>query len=268
VPSALAKAAIAYPERLGWAVFPLAPRSKQPLYGGKGVLDASTDVDLVRQRWTNRPDAGIGIATGNPSGIFVLDVDPRHGGDETLAEFERRHGPLPVTAKALTGGGGEHIVFRNVPGLRNSANQLGAGLDIRATGGYVVAAPSIHPETGRAYAWSVDHHPLDTPVADAPEWLLKLLAPLTQGEKPAAAPEEWGRLIGEGIDEGGRNHALARLAGHFLRHYIDPHVVIEVARCWNQTRCRPPLPDDELIKTINSIAVREIARRQEIYRDR
>jgi Bifunctional DNA primase/polymerase, N-terminal len=52
--------------------------------------------------------ANLGVCTDK---LVVLDIDPRHGGDESFAALEREYGQLPLTWRALTGGGGEHIIF-------------------------------------------------------------------------------------------------------------------------------------------------------------
>ena len=78
----------------------------------RGCHGAVRDPDQIRRWWNRWPDANLGLATGSASGIYVIDVDPRHGGDETLRALEAEHGPLPPTWRFLTGGGGEHIVFR------------------------------------------------------------------------------------------------------------------------------------------------------------
>jgi hypothetical protein len=277
--SKLGRAAIAYAERFGWAVFPLAPRSKLPAiekrFGGRGCLDATTDIRQIEAWWDINPNRNIGIATGTLSGIFVLDVDPGHGGEETLAALVQRHGALPETVISRTGGGGQHLLFKHVAGIRNSAGRLGPGLDVRGVGGYIVAPPSIsrarpggtraprpHP-WGRPYAWDVDHDPDERPVADAPAWLIEQLR-----EKPnngiAELPETWRRLAAEGVCEGARNDAIARLSGHLLRRDVDPLVVLDLLRCWNATRCQPPLDDAELVRTVKSIARREMQRRSEV----
>ena len=89
---------------------------------------------------------------------MVLDVDPAAGGSESLARLERFGGPVPMTAKARTGGGGVHIFFRypRRTEIRNSAGLLGPGLDVRGEGGYVVVPPS---RTRGPYEW-VDRSPL------------------------------------------------------------------------------------------------------------
>src|SRR5262249_61762367 len=92
----------------------------------------------------------------------VLDVDLATGGRESLARLEAQYGPLPVTAKVLTGGGGEHYHFARVPGLRNSAGKIAPGLDIRGEGGYVLLPPSTHI-SGGGDCGDPEHPLLETP---------------------------------------------------------------------------------------------------------
>jgi putative DNA primase/helicase len=224
-----------------------------------GVHDASDSEDRVREWWKVRPHANIGLATGGAAGILALDVDPRHGGDDTLAALEREHGEIPPTWRFLTGGGGEHILFEHPEEtVRNSAGKLGDGLDIRSDGGYIVAPPSLHA-SGRRYAISVDHHPQEVPLAEVPQWLLDRLK--QTAAKPGWTVEQWRALTGGGVDEGGRNEAIARLAGHLLRRFIDPRVALDLLQSWNLTHCRPPLPPEEVTRTVESICAREMARR-------
>ena len=166
--SAMRDAALACAER-GWRTFPVnedkSPATKH------GFKDASSDPGRIREMWRSAPEAGVGIRTGAASGLVVLDVDPKSGGDETLYELEAVHGHLPETIEVLTGGGGRHLYFRHPGGeVRCSAGKLGPGLDIRADGGYVVAPPSRHPRGG-TYEWEVSHLPEDTELAEAPVWI-------------------------------------------------------------------------------------------------
>jgi hypothetical protein len=55
------------------------------------------------------------------------------------------------------------------------------------------------------------------------------------------------------VAEGGRNNAIASLSGHLLWHGVDEQVVIELLLCWNRSRCRPPLSDEEVVRTVESI---------------
>ena len=68
-----------------------------------GVKDATVKRGQIKKWWKASPDANIGIATGSKSGILVLDIDPRNGGDKNLKRLKKELGPLPQTVTALTG---------------------------------------------------------------------------------------------------------------------------------------------------------------------
>lgn len=224
----------------------------------KGLKNATTCAATVERWFTQVRLANIGLATGP---VVVLDVDPRHGGDESLRLLEAEHGPLPLTCRVLTGGGGEHIFFLPPDGIeiRNSAGLLAPGLDIRGVGGYVVAPSSLHA-SGRAYEWSVDHHPDETPLAPMPDWMVAALVRPQPGEaRPASA---WRQLISEGVTNGSRNDAVTRLTGHLLRRFVDPEMVHELVQAWNLARCAPPLQPEEVTKAVASIARKELKRRE------
>lgn len=240
----------------GFAVFPVQTRGKVPL-GGNGCKDATKDKSLIENWWTAYPQANIGLATGAISGVFVLDIDPRHGGENTLGELVKCHGGLPRTVTAKTGGGGFHLYFHHVPGLRNSAGRVGAGVDIRTDGGYVVAPPSIH-ENGKSYEWAQGLGLEDTPIAEAPAWLLEIIRTKAQ---PARTAKDWENIITSNIPEGGRNDAIARLSGYLLGKRVPPYMTYDLVRCWNAVRCSPPLEEDEVFRTVNSIAQREFEKR-------
>jgi putative DNA primase/helicase len=222
----------------GWRVFPCAARNKNPLTE-RGVNDATTDVDTILRWWTKWPDANVAIAMGE---IIAIDVDPRHGGDESLAYLERQHGPLSATRQASTGGGGRHFFFRpNGTPIRNSNGKLGEGLDVKSLGGYVVAPPSIHP-SGKKYEWANRHE-----VLDLPHWLAQKLANLAS----ARAKEENASANGtnEAIPDGQRNSALASLAGSMRKRGATSESIEAALLEDNRRRCRPPLPEAE-VRTI------------------
>lgn len=183
--------ALAY-ARLGWRVAPIAPGTKWPRID-QWQHHASKQPPHINRWWAERPDDGVSIVTGDASGIFVVDVDPRHGGDDTLADLEHEHGRLPDTVESITGGGGRHLIFAMPPGVtitNDAGKRLGPGLDVRGEGGQIVAPPTIHPETGVRYEWEASSDPLEgvTP-ADAPAWLVELLtvqAPVVTPRRTAA----------------------------------------------------------------------------------
>jgi len=140
-----------------------------------GVKDATTDATTITRWWSAWPRAHVAIAAG-ASGLLVVDVDPRNGGDHSLAELEQTHGPLPDTPRQQTGGGGVHILFRRPdrPHVRGPRHGLGRGVDVKADGGYIIVAPSGH-HSGRPYLWEIGAGLEDLAVAAPPPWLLERL---------------------------------------------------------------------------------------------
>jgi hypothetical protein len=236
-----------------------------------GLLSATTESGIIKHWWGYlAPDANLGVVTDR---LVVVDVDPRHGGDESFRALEAEHSEMPPTWRVLTGGGGEHVVFAcpdgveitNVVAEQTDTPPLGRGIDIRARGGYIVAPPSRHI-SGRPYAWSVDHHPAETELAPAPDWLIERLTARTTstadnaGAPAMTPPEVWQRLTDKIIREY-RDMAAAQIAGHLLRRWVDPHLVAGLLHAWNQTYVDPPLTDDELRRILDRIAKREDQRR-------
>lgn len=170
-------AALAYAAN-GWPVFPLKPGQKVPATQ-HGVKDATTDPVQVAEWWSKTPDANIGMACGDPSGVWVLDVDGEEGHD-TLVNLG--HG-YPATLTQYTPSGGVHFLFRHLPGLGNTASSIGPKLDSRGDGGYIVVAPS--EVNGREYRWAGKAVP-----EAIPGWLVVLVRkPLPKPRKPIAAAE-------------------------------------------------------------------------------
>lgn len=167
----------------GFKVFPC--KAKAPITS-HGWQDATLDPAQIIAWWDANPSAQIGVNPG--PGSLVLDVDPRHGGDKTLADLVAKHGKLPITPTVSTGGGGHHYWFKSDAQL--TSKSIAQGLDVKASNGYVIAPPSIHHETGKAYAWL---HGLDTPTADAPPWLVTMATTAT--EKAEAKEAEDGSPI-------------------------------------------------------------------------
>lgn len=223
----------------------------------KGLLGASVFDNVITHWWLSIPTANIGLRTDT---VIVLDVDPRHGGDISLARLEEKHGGLPATWRVETGGGGSHLYFQaSGRELRNSAGLLGPGLDIRAVGGYVVAPPSLHI-SGRRYAWAAGCAPDELQSAALPSWILELL--VTPASSSARGSSDWRGLVTAGAREGKRNVAITKLSGHLLRHYVDPRVAHELLQAWNAARCDPPLDPAEVTRTVASIARKELRRRE------
>jgi Bifunctional DNA primase/polymerase, N-terminal/Primase C terminal 1 (PriCT-1) len=242
-----------------------------------GLLSATTEIGVVKHWWGYlAPDANLGLCTDR---LVVIDIDPRHGGDESLAALEREHGEMPPTWRVLTGGGGEHVLFvcpdgveiSNVVAAQMESPPLGPGIDVRARGGYIVAPPSRHI-SGRSYAWSVDHHPQDVPLAPAPDWLVARLTTrrtMASADGTLAEPiasDVWAQLMRQPISEY-RDMAAARIVGHLFRHSCDYELVLGLLHAWNSAWCKPPLGYHELERIVGRIADREAARIEQQLRD-
>jgi hypothetical protein len=197
----------------------------------------------------------LGVATGAGSGFVTLDIEADEG-LEMLAALERQHGALPDTVTSVTGRGGQHRLFAHPGGVVPNRAKCWPGIDVRGDGGFIVVPPS---RTIGPYVWEIGHQPDDLPLAPVPAWLLEHIR-ADRPTGPPRPPDEWAALVRGPIAEGARNDSLARLTGYLLRRRPAPRVVLELVRAVNEARCRPPLPDHEIERTVDSIARREAER--------
>jgi hypothetical protein len=242
--AAMLAAALDYAQH-HWEVFPL--RGKLPAIpkriGGRGLIDATADIDQITEWWSGEY-VGANIGGRVPASMFVVDVDPYHDGLDTLAEHERRHGKLPETLTDVSGrgDGGSHLFFRRPPG-KLIGTRLGAGLDLRTHGNYVVLPPSTHPDTGNPYTR------IEAPVAAPPAWLVELLAPA----KPAKTAHRitpgrprssiWRRLGGSIADDFSANTSWAEI--------LEPHGWTRTADDTDGTRWLHPTATSKCSATVS-----------------
>ncbi len=157
-------------------VFPVREGSKAPAIKDWRARAAAIDSwnGLATGRW--------GAPTGERNGWWVLDIDPRHGGLESLALLQERYGRLPETMEVRTPSGGWHYYFKweaVCSELTNTAGKLGPGLDIRAEGGMVLVPPTPGYEIMST-----------SEAAAAPAWLLALLLPSASSSSPGKSDEQ------------------------------------------------------------------------------
>lgn len=262
---ALARWALAYVTRLGWAVLPLRPNGKTPLTP-HGVKDASADPDEVRAWWQRWPDANIGVAV--PKSVLVVDVDVRNGGLETVYDWPRLPGErlygqqLPSkgdwvapTPRQVTASGGSHTLIARPSGaLRGKAGQ---GVDILTSGRYIVAAPSLI--AGIAYRWTTSpRHPL----AACPPWLDALIRPpAASAPLPAVTPpsDAYARALAyvakcDPAVSGQGGHAATFRVASLLIHppfSLPIPLALQVLQLYSQ-RCLPPWSEAELKHKLRS----------------
>ncbi|WP_164214454.1 bifunctional DNA primase/polymerase [Virgibacillus sp. YIM 98842] len=263
-------AALAYAERLQFPVIPIHsiidgkctcsnPNCQSP---GKHPRvsnwqdKATTDRETIKKWWKQWSDSNIGLVAGRKSGFFVADVDGKQG-KESLEQLTDHFGGLPETVEQITGSKGSHFLFKYQEGIGNKVDLL-PGIDIRGDNGFIVASPSIHI-SGDRYEWELSSHPLEIRINEAPKWLLDMVLK-PKGTHQKKTSSYWINIM-QGVGEGQRNAAATSLAGHLFRRYVDPGLVVEIMKLWNNSNI-PPLEIAELETVINSIASKELARRR------
>ena len=147
---------------------PILVRGKKP-YRPKWQ---ETTVESAKKNFTN-PDGNqnIGLLTGNPSKIIVVDID-KDQLDRWNALIDE-HGPIDtLTVKT---GSGFHYYFHLTDRDHILRNGVKAPFDLRTTGGQVVAPYSIHGN-GSTYkpiaGWEVDEDgEIEISLTSMPDWL-------------------------------------------------------------------------------------------------
>jgi len=241
----------------GWSVIPLRPRDKRPLVPWEGFQKRIATEQEVRGWFAKEPQANLGIVTGSISGLFVLDLDDRHGGNDSIDKLLDGTRHLPDSPFAFTGGKSvvpsAHLYFK-MEGPTPTMPGLLPGVDLKGEGGYVVAPPSIHPDGG-VYEWVVS--PREVELLPAPGWLVADLikqrrsSPAVGGGAPHD-PSWVADLLQSGVGEGQRNESATRLAGYFRGRGMDTTTILAVMAPF-AARCTPPLPERELETIVESV---------------
>jgi len=200
--------------QFGFKVFPIAAGAKIPAVpkaqGGRGCLDATDDEEVICGWARNFPRSNIGIACGLPSKVIVIDFDPRNGSDDSVKRLAAKKQLFPATVTARTANGGIHMYYAYEAELKNSKSALAPGIDVKTTGGYVVAPPS-RLDGGKAYSWAVS--PLGDCFPRLPKWAIEALKPRPAPVQPYNSkdgPKDIQKLVDfvAGAGEGNRNKAL------------------------------------------------------------
>jgi len=172
----------------GWPVLPLAPEAKTPITK-HGFKDASTDPDQLREWWHEHPDANIGVATGAAGGIVVIDIDSEAGAAK-WDELQELYGPVETLSARSGREHGRHLFFQYPSGKVKTRGKIFDGIDIKADGGYIVVAPSVHPN-GRPYRWDAK-----LPIQPLPHWLLEIVQP-PEAQPGPQGPKPELRVVGQ-----------------------------------------------------------------------
>lgn len=184
----MVEAALSY-ARAGWRVLPCrakGAKAKAP-HITKWQHNATTDPSTVKRWWHKWPNALIGIMV--PDDVVVIDIDPRNGGSiQTLEALAG--GVLPPTLTAVSGGrdSGRHLYYKRPKGLDKSVIGCLPGIDVIVSGRFMIAPPSLHPDTGRPYQWENKTQPATMPTG--------LIQALTRTTASAPRQGRGGRVRG------------------------------------------------------------------------
>lgn len=264
------EAALKYAAR-GWKVFPLTPNAKAPLASlvPHGVKDATKDTAKIRDWWTRQPDANVAIACGvGDCGPYVVDVDAPHGGHkhDGAASLSAAGITLPDTLTATTPNGGRHFYFGlltppTADKVKNCANVNGLdGVDVRTSGGYIVAPPSTIDD--KCYAWT--NYEVTKYLTDFPDALyLKPKPPTATAATPPPPPSPSSAAL---IDrarsylatceaaisgQGGHNAALHAAHSLVVGFNLDDSTALGLLATDYNPRCVPPWTVNELRHKVN-----------------
>ena len=223
------------------------PGTKIPYPKTNGVDNATTDLRLVRARWTRHPDDNIGLACGYQFDTVDIDVKDGAPGMESLAKLRRAGLLRGAWAKATTPTGGLHLLFAPCPGATNHVRKP-IGVDYRAQGGYIVAAPSVTPDG--AYTWQAAEPDRLGPTFDwdaAMEVLgQRKPAPLRTFTGDTKGAEGLIRSVGE-AQPGERNSKLYWAARRAIDDGVDPEIL-------RNSAVNSGLTDSEITRTFQSAA--------------
>ncbi len=227
----------------GSPVLPCSPATKKPLIA-RGFHAASREPQTIRRWWQAHPAAMIAVSTGPAIGAWILDPDAPEtpgepDGEAALRVLEERNGFLPATYTIRTPGGGRHLYFRwdDANPIGTASGALPDGVHVRGRGGYVIVPPSRRLD-GRAYVVETD-----SPFADAPAWLIRLIRDRPEPQdarpmgRPVGRPDRYGIAVLDresallaNAPRGSRNPTLNRVAFRLFQLVasgeLDPDSVV------------------------------------------
>lgn len=234
-----------------YSLIPLKRNSKKPAVSWEPYISRVPTYDEYKE-WA---DAGLfatgyGIVTGRISGISVLDVDFKSGGMESLAEKDIHI--EDIFTWTVDTPNGRHYYFQYDKAARQGVDRIGAGIDIRNDGGFVVG-PGSQVGEGKIYKWAHEFGPQDVELAPAPKWLLE--APGNRIDKPLT---DFSTIV----KSGERNNMLASLGGYIVKDLSRKRVPFDVAitcvrgtlREVNAIHMETPLEDKEVDSIVRSVS--------------
>lgn len=148
-----------------------------------GFKSATNNIDDMLRLWGGRQQLNVGIATGQKSGVFVIDIDSAEG-EKNLKAL----GTLPVTLSVSTGKG-RHLYFRYPDEPVITKKSICPGVDVRGDGGYVCGPGSNHI-SGQRYEFIN----ILEEIQKAPDFILDMVVKSRIKQDPQALQNEPPRM--------------------------------------------------------------------------
>jgi hypothetical protein len=243
----------------GLRIFPVSRAGKVPII--KAWPERATNDRRLAEHWAEVfPGCNWAALTGERSNDLVIDIDGAQG-RASLAELERKLGPLPKTLSALTGraDGGQQLHWLWPAGrdLHNSTGKISSGIDIRAKHGVAVIPDSVHPKTGKQYLWEDPRNRVALPESWVEliehDWQQRH-APRKPGQDNHIEPDtQTGHDASprhypfRALLPNHRTNGLLRTAGKLERKGVPFERMKELLLAENLQRCHPPKPESKVI---------------------
>ncbi len=224
---------------MGFAVIPAIGKTPQVKWSRYNLKNRPTKAQII-DWWKKNPDYNIAIITGLISQVAVVDFD-------SIDAYKKFKDKLPTTWAVRTSRG-IHLYYKVSEKITSRKTDM---FDLKAEGGIVIAPPSIHP-SGVRYFWL--YPPQNVPLSELPDWV-----------KNESCPVIPARDIFNGVKEGRRNVSLAKLTGIWIKAGMSYEEVLTCAKLWNQLN-NPPLDEQEVLNTVNSIWKRDLANKEKMIK--
>ncbi len=249
------ESALAYAKK-GYSIIPVL-QNKKPLIKWEPYQKKKASEEEIR-RWLGKwPDANIGIVTGEISNLFVVDTD-------SPESSQRINDAIPDSLTVPcqhTPSGGMHFLFSHIPGFSNRA-KVAHEIDIRTSGGYFVAAPSINGN-GKGWEWVVS--PLD---ADVPELIIAVKELISNSFSLYTEPiDDKSKLVNEVNEvnnilffEGQRDDGIFHISNAMVKGSLEYDIALKSLQILG-SHCDPPFPEKEVEEKLKS-AIQRASRKE------
>ncbi len=207
--------------------------------------------DEIKQWFTDKPDARLGIVTGKLSNLTVLDCDTK----EALEQVEKLLPDSFQVPIAVSPRGGRHYYFRHEPQISNKAN-IGQGLDARSEGGYIIAPPSSGLN-GKGYAWLEGCRLGEVEISFIPSSLLSYILSLIRARIANNVPTVGTSLLT--FTEPGRDDTLFHIANCLTKGGMPQQETQQLLELIGSRVCDPPFPQKEISEKVKSAIKRQDA---------